>query len=66
MITCPACLGLGQVEFCSECHEEIDNCKCSTLDAPTREDTCPVCEGDGEIEDEDDITINKITGDSES
>ncbi len=51
MTKCHTCAGDGEIEVCSSCSNEVENCECET-ESPTENEECPDCEGDGEIDDD--------------
>lgn len=50
---CSYCGGDREIEICSICEEELDNCTCEEVQ-PTRLVACPECDGEGETEEDDD------------
>jgi hypothetical protein len=49
MQTCEYCEGHGVIEYCAECDEYIDNCKCEAVRCLAFEQ-CEHCDGEGEVE----------------
>ena len=50
---CEHCDGDGEVEVCTVCANEVENCECDD-EQPTKNEECPECHGDREVEEEDD------------
>lgn len=50
---CGHCNGDGEVEVCTSCANEVENCECDDEEiAPSESEECPECNGSGEIDDE--------------
>lgn len=51
MERCEICSGEGEIEICTICNENIENCTClGDMVPPIETITCSECDGDGEIE----------------
>lgn len=50
-VKCDHCNGDGEVEVCTACANEVENCECDD-EQPTENEECPECHGDREVEKE--------------